>query len=103
MKRFSTILSIYILCLIAIPCVDNPVGSEDDHIVVSTETQDMAAHQAHECTPFCSCSCCVATKIHHEFKVVLKSFEVGKITFTPSVSTYKFTSFTSILQPPQVA
>jgi hypothetical protein len=104
MKFFVCILSIYILVLTAIPCIDKP----DDHRFAKNEkTSCTNSHQQHEgnqCSPFCTCNCCVTPVIYQDLVISFDSFSYVEKNF---FSHYKSAIFSfhlsSIWQPPQIA
>jgi hypothetical protein len=58
MKVFTFIFSLYILVLIAIPCVDRPY----ENTIHPTEHAGQTSHghgdDSDHCSPFCDCNCC---------------------------------------------
>lgn len=103
MKALSGILLAYIFFLIVIPCVDNPVCDEMHQATVAAQAKDTAHHPVHLCSPFCTCACCVIYKIQQEFSIVLSCYSFSSFEFLPSLSTYTFSSTTTIWQPPRLA
>jgi hypothetical protein len=63
MKFFATILSLYILLLTAIPCVDHPEDHTLQKIEITQSATDNHQHEGDQCSPFCTCDCCVSP--HH--------------------------------------
>ena len=70
LKTLTYILSIYLLLLSVLPCVDGLVCTDDvptqhscSHTIDGTTaenatTEDGHEHEAGVCSPFCSCDCC---------------------------------------------
>lgn len=103
MKAFSTLLSIYILFLVSVPCVDDIRGCEQ--LNTKTELMHTAHHhdtQHDSCSPFCVCSCCNVTIVltHNVFEAQpLSTVEFKVIPFyQESISCY----FNHIWQPPKL-
>ena len=59
MKIFAFILSVYIIWLTAIPCIDVAKDNTVNKIELSKQNQDNR-HQddSDHCSPFCTCNCC---------------------------------------------
>jgi hypothetical protein len=104
MKFFATILSVYILFLVAIPCVDQP----EDHTVQKMQNTQSPAdnhqHDGDQCSPFCTCDCCVSPILRQNFIVSLDSFSILLGCFSPEYSSAFVSCYTgSIWQPPQLS
>jgi len=97
------ILSLYVLTLTTIPCVD--VSS--DHHEHSTElTYPASGHHGDEtdhCSPFCTCDCCVPPIIIHSpapfNSIVPLAQELTTAYHIPFVTI----PFASIWQPPKIS
>jgi len=63
MKFFACILSVYILFLSAIPCVDRPEDHSLQRIEVTQNHPESHQHNTDQCSPFCTCECCVSPVI----------------------------------------
>jgi hypothetical protein len=104
MKLFAYIFSFYILLLTAIPCVDHP---EDQSVKKSEIAQSSAEnHQNHsdQCSPFCTCDCCVSPVIHQDSIARIDNFSILPGSFSPEYSSVVFSCpLSSIWQPPQIA
>jgi hypothetical protein len=69
MKTLSALFSIYILLLIAAPCLD-----EHAVAVINGVENTGCHHNGHnadtdKCSPFCTCSCCSTTVIAHNIHI----------------------------------
>ena len=104
MKFFACILSLYILVLVAIPCVDKP----EDHTLQKSEitqnTTDNNQNECDQCSPFCTCNCCASPVIQFDFNVQFDSLTFLQKCISPEyvpifVSPYSGT----IWQPPQLS
>jgi hypothetical protein len=103
MKIFACILSLYILALTAIPCVDHP----EDHTLQKIEITQSATgnhqHEGDQCSPFCTCDCCVSPIIHQDFIVRLDSFSFLLGCFTPEYASAFVSCYSGFIwQPPQL-
>lgn len=59
MKFVAIILSIFIVYLVSVPCVDEIDHASKSVIEHSTPQGSPCNHNDHDaCTPFCVCSCC---------------------------------------------
>lgn len=105
MRLIASILSVYLMVLIAIPCIDRP----EDHHLVNTEIGDTAnsTHQHNDgdqCSPFCTCNCCATPVIYQDFGV-----RFDCLTFIEKSISTEYTSvifschLSSIWQPPQIS
>lgn len=62
MKVFSILMSIYILFMVSLPCVDNIEGkAKICHEINTGQTTHHHNSRADSCSPFCVCSCCNVT------------------------------------------
>jgi len=103
MKVFACILSLYILILVAMPCVDVP----QDHGVQKTElsqnTNIPQPNDADTCSPFCVCSCCVSPISHHIYNVSFTCYSSTRIQFNNYSSFFTSFNTASIWQPPKLS
>lgn len=60
MKYFAFILSVYVLVLTGIPCVDVPKDNTMQKNELSNSSSDHHEHTTDLCSPFCTCDCCVS-------------------------------------------
>jgi hypothetical protein len=102
MRFFCYILSIYIISLTAIPCID---GSFDDH-GQKTELGEKEHHQHHEgddCSPLCTCNCCATPVIQQDFFIHFDNFTLLQEYNLPEyVSAVTSDYLKNIWQPPQL-
>jgi len=104
MKTFAIILSLYVLALSAIPCIDIHKDMAKSQIEISQNNQD--AHNQGDkdhCSPFCTCNCCATSVIILEHLVQLDSFSFFEKQYFPVSSTFFDYSLASIWQPPKIA
>jgi len=102
MKAFACILSLYILILTAIPCIDVP----QDHAAINTELSQATANHFHNdldtCSPFCVCSCCVSPISHLVYRVSFTCYSSTRIQFNQYTSSFLSNDSSSIWQPPKI-
>ncbi len=105
MKIFACILSVYILVLTAIPCIDRP----EDHHLQKTEIEANANtnhhnHGGDQCSPFCTCNCCATPVIQQESIIQFNSTNLfQEFTLAEYISVFTSDYLSSIWQPPQIA
>lgn len=102
MRFFCYILSVYILTLVAIPCIDQP----SDHHSQKKELQGNE-HDQHQdgdnCSPFCTCNCCATPVIQQNFIIHFDHFTLLQEFNMPEyVSAVTSNYLNAIWQPPQV-
>jgi len=104
MKTFAFILSLYVLALTAIPCIDVQKEGAMYRIEVSQNNQD--THNQGEkdhCSPFCTCNCCATSVIFQEHLYLPDSFSFYEKQYFPVSSTFFTDPLASIWQPPKIA
>ncbi|MEI7594767.1 MAG: DUF6660 family protein [Bacteroidota bacterium] len=99
MKILCYLLSIYIICLLGVPCQDT-CDMSDNH-----KTEEPTSHDekdCHQCSPFCHCNCCHVNTIV-SLKIILNAIETTPSVF---VSIYKEIPVKDIIlhiwQPPKL-
>jgi len=103
MKFLTLLFSFYILILSCLPCGDRKeCNTEEAQKISVTTTHQEHNHTTEACTPFCTCSCCVASAFYQP----LTSFSTSNIVFQSVQFQYEvvFNSYDlhSIWQPPQL-
>ena len=101
MKIICLILSIYTLYLVSLPCKDD-IGCSDSNHPHSEQGTSHNDNDCHDCSPFCTCSCCHVSTI-----VTLQLFFAPVVFFFQKIETiHKESSlkevFISIFQPPKL-
>ncbi|MFD1768758.1 DUF6660 family protein [Sphingobacterium suaedae] len=62
MRWLTTILAVYLLGLLLIPCSDMDTRFADQHIEPTSQQKHEHEHTRNDgCSPLCCCSCCSAT------------------------------------------
>jgi hypothetical protein len=103
MRFFIYILAVYFLAIIVMPCVDVHYEYSKHSHELSTTSQNQLPSENDQCSPFCTCDCCVSPVIsqHSTFdlNVALKilhnypDYNQGFISFL----------FSTIWQPPKIS
>ena len=104
MRVLACILSIYVVILTAIPCVDKLT---EDHLPQTGIGGKVdAGHQHHDgdqCSPFCTCNCCATPVIQQEFFIQFDNFTfLHEYTANEYISVFTSDYLSSIWQPPQI-
>ena len=102
MKILATILSIYILTLTAIPCIDLPADNILQKIELSQSSRDNHQNETDNCSPFCTCDCCVAPVLPQNTIFEFSFVDFLKYNFSEYTSVLISSLFVSIWQPPKL-
>ena len=103
MKLFACILSLYILALTAMPCVDVHQDCLLHKAELSQSTNDSHKDDVDRCSPFCTCDCCTSpvlqkdNVIHFNCTPIPQKCEIGYS------SSYISSLFTTIWHPPKIS
>lgn len=105
MKFFAFIIGFFLLYLSCQPCGDSrECNKKTEGMISATDNHQQSNHNAENCTPFCTCSCC-ATSVF--FSSYFKTPESKAITQAEKFPLYDITFnsevFSSIWQPPQLS
>ncbi|MGN6801397.1 MAG: DUF6660 family protein [Ginsengibacter sp.] len=64
MKQLVSIFMIVVLLVLhMMPCTDDFAATNFQKETITASTSDNIHHQAGECSPFCSCSCCAVVTV----------------------------------------
>ena len=102
MKCIALILSVYIMVLTAIPCVDKPEDTSIQKTEISPKTTGSQPQDADHCSPFCTCNCCSSPKIQQELVVSFTSFPISCDYFEGFFAINVSEPAAAIWQPPQL-
>lgn len=58
LKILTYILSIIVVILTIMPCIDKPLDKNADTVLITQQANDSTPNEADHCSPFCSCQCC---------------------------------------------
>lgn len=104
MKLLVRILSIYILVLSAISCLDAPRDNIAHKTELSQNTTDNHSNDIDFCSPFCVCDCCVSPIISQivffHFSSFLFSQERIYLAFKSACIS---SNLTTVWQPPKLS
>ncbi|WP_423776237.1 DUF6660 family protein [Bacteroides graminisolvens] len=105
MRFLAYILSLYILVLTAIPCLDIPEFLSSGNVQVTqnttNKTQDLP--DVDLCSPFCHCSCCVSFISYQEvFHIDFTCDSFSQVQYSKYISVFSSFNFASIWQPPKL-
>jgi hypothetical protein len=64
MKIFACILSLYVVALTAIPCIDATEDMMLQHTDQTHQTTNEHQNDTGHCSPFCTCYCCASPIIY---------------------------------------
>ena len=101
MKYVAVILSVYVLVLTAMPCVDVYAANTDSVSIELTKQNPNPANDVELCSPFCFCHCCQTLSFPSFFRI--SNINLVKITLDIKLKEPAFLSpVTSIWQPPKI-
>lgn len=104
MRLFTLILSLYVVFLTAIPCIDSTVNGSLVNTELSQHNQDCDHHGGSDrCSPFCTCNCCATSVIFMEYLVQLNCFPFSEKQYFPVSSGFFTDPLATIWQPPKIA
>jgi hypothetical protein len=103
MRIIIYILSLNILVLIAIPCIDLPQDNLLHRIELSTKTSDSHQNDLEHCSPFCTCYCCSSPIFYQTYTFQLYSFSLVKEYYSDNHFDFVSSAYTSIWQPPELS
>lgn len=105
MRFLVRILSLYILVLTAMPCLDAPgfLGNGNVQITQNTTNNTQDFPDVDLCSPFCACSCCVYSISYQEvFHIDFSCYPFSSVQYSKYASAFSFFNFASIWQPPKL-
>ncbi|MBK8808019.1 MAG: hypothetical protein IPO21_15780 [Bacteroidales bacterium] len=102
MKYFAFILSVYVLVLTAIPCVDVPKDNTVQKIELTNSTSEHHEHTTDLCSPFCTCDCC-ASPILNNSTIHFTCTPIAQKIITGYNNSFVSSLFASIWQPPKLS
>ena len=104
MKILAFILSVYMMWLTTIACVDVPQDNTLHKIELTNQNQHN--HQQNDndqCSPFCSCNCCATSVIFHANIIQLHCFSSIEQQYFTTFAGFFSDPLASIWQPPKIA
>jgi hypothetical protein len=104
MKVLSMLLSMYVLYMVSLPCVDEAIDFNKTFIEVSTaHHHHHDSNQTDACSPFCVCSCCSVTVDLTTFVFETNPARTLQSQLIPYYKESFSTYFQPIWQPPQLS
>ena len=101
-KALASILSVFLLYLCCIPCIENNCASHNDKTASIEEHEHEG--ETESCTPFCIDNCCSPHVIFQETIDLIPSLIKHSSPVTVHVSLVRYTSVPSaVWQPPKNA
>lgn len=103
MRYFAFLFSIYILCLVSAPCVDDTLHLSNG-VPGESSGQVPISHSDHTdaCSPFCVCSCCnVMVTISPDITISQPFFSVQR-SFIAEPSSFISSFSHTFWQPPKI-
>jgi hypothetical protein len=104
MRFLASILSLYILVLTAVPCLEVPEFSGSGNVLTQNTTNDtQELPDVDLCSPFCVCSCCVSSISSQEvFHIDFTYDSFSSVQYSKYTSVFSSFNFASIWQPPKL-
>jgi hypothetical protein len=104
MKTIAVLISLYVLFLTALPCIDRTA----EHKVHPGQCTEQPASENHSsgadhCSPFCTCNCCATSVILQDLRIIPDCFPVGDSPYSPPSCSEVLSPLTAIWQPPKIA
>jgi len=103
MRFFAYILSLYVLVLTTIPCVDVQKDDNLHKIELENSASEHHNHETDNCSPFCTCDCCVSPIIYQANNLQLNYFSLAQNISSEYKSTFITSLFATIWQPPKLS
>ena len=103
MKFLTSILSLYILILTIIPCVDAVRDNAVQKIEISPDSAQNLPVDIDQCSPFCTCNCCVTPIVLQNYIIQFTCFYYTQSLLSQYAFNYLSSDWTSIWQPPQIS
>jgi hypothetical protein len=105
MRFLACILSLYILVLTAVPCLDAPefLGNETVQLTQNTANNTQEIPNVDWCSPFCVCSCCVSSITYQEvLHIDFTCDSFSPVQYPKYTFSFSSFNFASIWQPPKL-
>jgi len=102
-KFITGILTLYLVALVVIPCVDVHNDHGAHHMELSVNITEGHHNGVDLCTPFCACNCCVSPIITQDYISQPNLFLFSQDHNSGYTSIYLSSPFTAIWQPPKIS
>ena len=103
MKLFAAILSVYVILLATLPCVDVDSCLTLQKMEVSHAATDDHSHDGDLCSPFCNCNCCVSPVLVADFAIKFDGNLYSQKNYFRYSSTTISTPCTFFWHPPKIS
>jgi hypothetical protein len=104
MKVLCLLLSMYVLYMVSLPCVDEAIDNSKTFTeLATTHHHHHDPGQADACSPFCVCACCSVTVDLSVFVFVSNPVRNIQSKLVPYYKENVSSYFHSIWQPPKVS
>jgi len=103
MKFFAYILSLYVVILTIMPCIDVHQDTISQNIELTNNTSDTHQNDTDHCSPFCSCTCCASPVVFQNYTLQIACYPIVKEHFSEYNSSFNSTVHYSIWQPPKIS
>ena len=102
MKFIAILLSVYILVLTTIPCVDKPEDTQLPNTVLAAANHSAWDQDIDHCSPFCTCNCCSSPKIQQDIVMDFNSYQFFQANSTEYFMVSVTPHVAVIWQPPRL-
>ncbi|MFN8209085.1 MAG: hypothetical protein U0T82_17010 [Bacteroidales bacterium] len=102
MRNLSILFSLYILCLIVAPCLD-------EHGITALSGSENACHHdkdhadTDKCSPFCTCSCCSSPVLAQQISTFFYTTDLPVVFQCEPAISFVSCCPASVWQPPNKA
>ncbi len=103
MKLFAYILSLYILVLTNISCIDIPKDNVLHKVELSQNTTENHQNNTDHCSPFWPCNCCIPPAISQVYTIQFNFFFFSQKHYAEYTSAFFSSINTAIWQPPKIS
>ncbi|RUT79651.1 DUF6660 family protein [Ancylomarina longa] len=100
MKLLASILSLYVMILVFMPCADAHISNSDYFSIIQQDQEDGHSGDIEFCSPFCFCTCCQTPSVIHTQIIPQVSFLVIEI-IAPLLLEKEIVSNISFWRPPK--
>jgi len=102
MKILAYIFSFYLLFLNAYPCIDASIDMSMQNIELSSHSSDKHQDDADQCSPFCTCNCCITPIISPSLTNLTDFYPFQAEKYIIQSSSSFSSSLAAIWQPPKL-
>lgn len=103
MKYLAFILSLYILVLIAVPCIDVPQDESAHKIEHAGDSSHHHENETDHCSPFCTCYCCAVNAEVPFVSVAVDCLAFTQFNYSEYQLSFSLSPYATIWQPPQLS